>query len=70
MEDEHSCTTELFLRADGVVEFGSTDGPMPLASVGTWSVPAGTDDYNSKLDLEYVVIIHCKEGACSQLYVT
>jgi hypothetical protein len=48
MEDRDTCTTELFLRADGVIEFGDTDGPKYLAAAGTWSVPAGTNDYNSK----------------------
>ena len=48
MEDRDSCTTELFLRADGVVEFGDTDGPQFIAAAGTWSVPLGTNDYNSK----------------------
>eukprot|EP00429_Kryptoperidinium_foliaceum_P066065 CAMPEP_0176061244 /NCGR_PEP_ID=MMETSP0120_2-20121206/30534_1 /TAXON_ID=160619 /ORGANISM="Kryptoperidinium foliaceum, Strain CCMP 1326" /LENGTH=171 /DNA_ID=CAMNT_0017394801 /DNA_START=127 /DNA_END=642 /DNA_ORIENTATION=+ len=46
LEDKESCTTELFLRADGVVEFGETDGPQFLAAAGTWSVPDGTDDFN------------------------
>lgn len=46
MEDRDTCTTELFLRADGVVEFGDTDGPKYLAAAGTWSVPPGTNDYN------------------------
>jgi hypothetical protein len=27
MEDKDTCTTELFLRADGGIEFGDTDGP-------------------------------------------
>lgn len=48
MEDRDTCTTELFLRADGVIEFGDTDGPKYLAAAGTWSVPQGTNDYNSK----------------------
>lgn len=48
MEDKDTCTTELFLRDDGVVDFGDTDGPRWLAAAGTWSVPPGTDDYNSK----------------------
>jgi hypothetical protein len=48
LEDKESCTTELFLKSDGVIEFGETDGPIYLAAAGTWSVPPGTDDYNSK----------------------
>lgn len=27
MEDKDTCTTELFLRADGGIDFGDTDGP-------------------------------------------
>lgn len=48
MEDKDSCTTELYLRADGVIEFGDTDGPQFITAAGTWSVPPGTDDYNSE----------------------
>ena len=48
LEDKETCTTELFLREDGVVDFGETDGPKYIAAAGTWSVPAGTNDYNSK----------------------
>jgi len=46
MEDRDTCTTELFLRADGVIEFGDTDGPKYMAAAGSWSVPPGTNDYN------------------------
>jgi len=45
MEDRDSCTTELFLAADGNIEFGDTDGPLPTSSVGKWEVPDGTNDY-------------------------
>jgi len=48
LEDRETCTTELYLRGDGVVEFGETDGPKYLVAAGTWSVPYGTNDYNSK----------------------
>ena len=45
MEDQEDCTTELFLTADGVVEFGETDGPVWTSAVGSWSVAPGTDDF-------------------------
>jgi len=46
MEDRDTCTTELFLRADGGIEFGDTDGPRPASIEGSWSVPDGTNDYS------------------------
>jgi hypothetical protein len=46
MEDKDTCTTELFLKPDGVIEFGDTDGPQPIASEGHWLVPDGTNDYS------------------------
>jgi len=49
MEDKDTCTTELFLRADGVIEFGDTDGPQPNHSEGRWTVPDGTNDYSMEI---------------------
>jgi hypothetical protein len=34
------------LRADGVIEFGDTDGPVFTAAEGRWTVPDGTNDYS------------------------
>eukprot|EP00977_Amphora_coffeiformis_P008513 scaffold1924_cov218-Amphora_coffeaeformis.AAC.5 len=45
MEDSDNCTTELFLTADGLVEFGETDGPMWDEVAGNWHVKPGTDDF-------------------------
>ncbi|KAL7564732.1 hypothetical protein ACA910_010143 [Epithemia clementina (nom. ined.)] len=45
MEDRENSTTELFLKADGTVLIGDTDGPLWLSAEGTWHVPAGTDDF-------------------------
>jgi hypothetical protein len=45
MEDKDTCTTELFLRADGVIEFGDTDGPKPVAVKGHWYLPNETNEY-------------------------
>ena len=46
LEDRDSCTTELYLRGDGGVEFGDTDGPQYDAAAGSWSVPYGTNDFS------------------------
>jgi len=45
LEDKDTCTTELFLRADGVIEFGDTDGPVFTDAIGRWAVPEGTNTY-------------------------
>lgn len=45
MEDKDNSTTELFLTADGRVEFGETDGPMWDEVAGNWHVTPGTDDF-------------------------
>lgn len=42
MEDKENCTTELFLTANGQVEFGETDGPVWADAIGTWQVMPGT----------------------------
>jgi len=38
MEDQESCTTEIFLGKDGEVSVWETNGPPPVRSSGTWSV--------------------------------
>jgi hypothetical protein len=35
MEDRENCTTELFLKEDGQVLIGETDGPLWTEAVGT-----------------------------------
>ena len=46
MEDKENSTTELFLTAEGTVEFGETDGPLWSAAEGRWHVEPGTDDFS------------------------
>jgi len=46
MEDKDTCTTELFLTLDRTVEFGDTDGPIPLESSGSWEVAPDTNDFS------------------------
>lgn len=36
MEDRENCTTELFLKEDGEVLIGETDGPLWSEAVGTY----------------------------------
>eukprot|EP00543_Licmophora_paradoxa_P001200 CAMPEP_0202450750 /NCGR_PEP_ID=MMETSP1360-20130828/9318_1 /ASSEMBLY_ACC=CAM_ASM_000848 /TAXON_ID=515479 /ORGANISM="Licmophora paradoxa, Strain CCMP2313" /LENGTH=164 /DNA_ID=CAMNT_0049069131 /DNA_START=80 /DNA_END=574 /DNA_ORIENTATION=+ len=36
LEDQDCATTEIFLNEDHTVSFGSTDGPLPTSSRGTW----------------------------------
>jgi len=48
MEDNESCTTEIYLNDDGSVDVSmtETDGPLPKATFGTWKVleEGGEDD--------------------------
>jgi hypothetical protein len=49
MEDKDNATTELFLKIDGTVEFGDTDGPRWISARGEWSVAPNTDDFTMKI---------------------
>jgi len=53
MEDRDSCTTELFLAADGNIEFGDTDGPVYTKAEGYWEVAPGTNDYSMFITRTY-----------------
>ena len=53
MEDSDSCTTELFLREDRVVEFGQTDGPQWTAAAGTWQVEPNTDNFTMMISRRF-----------------
>ena len=44
-EDAECFATELFLKADRVIEFGETDGPLAKEQDGTWEVAPGTDTF-------------------------
>lgn len=35
-EDQDTCTSEVFLNADGTIFVGETDGPLPTQVSGTW----------------------------------
>jgi hypothetical protein len=45
MEDRENCTTELFLKEDGTVLLGDTDGPLWSDAVGEWMIKPGTNDF-------------------------
>jgi hypothetical protein len=53
MEDKDNATTELFLKIDGTVEFGDTDGPRWISARGEWSVTPGTDDFTMKITRQF-----------------
>ena len=38
LEDADNCTTELFLKEDGTVDIGETDGPLFTKAVGRWEI--------------------------------
>jgi len=38
LEDAENCTTELFLKEDGTVDIGMTDGPLFTKAVGNWEI--------------------------------
>lgn len=40
LEDEETCTTEVFLNDDNTVDVGETDGPIYTKASGTWEQPA------------------------------
>lgn len=45
MEDRENCTTELFLKEDGTILLGDTDGPLWSTAVGEWAITPGTNDF-------------------------
>jgi hypothetical protein len=45
MEDRENCTTELFLKEDGTVLIGDTDGPLWTSAVGEWVIAPGSNDF-------------------------
>ena len=45
MEDKETSTTELFLKEDGTVLLGKTDGPVWDEASGNWQVKPGTDEF-------------------------
>lgn len=49
MEDRDSCTTELYLKEDGVVLIGETDGPLWREATGVWMIDPGTDDFTMRV---------------------
>jgi WW domain len=49
MEDRETCTTELFLKEDGTVLLGDTDGPLWESATGYWQVRPGTDDFSMSI---------------------
>ena len=38
LEDAENCTTELFLKENGSVEIGETDGPLFVNAIGNWEI--------------------------------
>ena len=38
LEDAENCTTELFLKENGSVEIGETDGPLFVNAIGHWEI--------------------------------
>jgi hypothetical protein len=48
MEDEASATSALFLRRDGSIAYGRTDGPEPATVRGVWVF----DEYERELRME------------------
>lgn len=53
MEDQDTCTTELFLRKDNGIDFGDTDGPLFLSAAGSWYVAPGTNDFTMFITRSY-----------------
>jgi hypothetical protein len=53
MEDRENCTTELFLKEDGQVLIGETDGPLWREATGVWMIDVGTDDFTMRITRHY-----------------
>eukprot|EP00529_Nitzschia_sp_RCC80_P021888 CAMPEP_0113453448 /NCGR_PEP_ID=MMETSP0014_2-20120614/7361_1 /TAXON_ID=2857 /ORGANISM="Nitzschia sp." /LENGTH=390 /DNA_ID=CAMNT_0000344839 /DNA_START=193 /DNA_END=1365 /DNA_ORIENTATION=- /assembly_acc=CAM_ASM_000159 len=53
MEDRDNCTTELFLKEDGQILIGETDGPLWTEAVGTWKIRPGTDDFTMNIKRKF-----------------
>jgi hypothetical protein len=45
MEDRDNATTELFLKEDGTVLLGDTDGPLWTSATGEWMIAPGSNDF-------------------------
>ncbi|KAG7365547.1 hypothetical protein IV203_038751 [Nitzschia inconspicua] len=45
MEDRENSTTELFLKEDGTILLGDTDGPLWTSAVGEWMIAPGSNDF-------------------------
>ena len=48
LEDRDTCTTEIFLSADGRVMLTETDGPPPTSTTGSWE-RVGNKDFKMTL---------------------
>eukprot|EP00529_Nitzschia_sp_RCC80_P021941 CAMPEP_0113484276 /NCGR_PEP_ID=MMETSP0014_2-20120614/23877_1 /TAXON_ID=2857 /ORGANISM="Nitzschia sp." /LENGTH=391 /DNA_ID=CAMNT_0000377871 /DNA_START=142 /DNA_END=1317 /DNA_ORIENTATION=+ /assembly_acc=CAM_ASM_000159 len=53
MEDRENSTTELFLKEDGQILIGETDGPLWTEAVGTWKIRPGTDDFTMNIKRKF-----------------
>ena len=53
MEDSTSCSSQIFLNADGTVTFGATDGPPPLGGCGLWQ--CGVEGFQMNLQRTFPV---------------
>jgi len=53
MEDQESCTSELFLKEDRTVIVGKTNGPPFVAASGKWNIAAGSNDFTMTLSRRY-----------------
>merc|ERR1719409_1113653 len=45
LEDQETCTSEVFLQADRTIYFGDTDGPIPVECEGRWDVEPETNSF-------------------------
>lgn len=45
LEDQETCTSEIFLQADRTIYFGDTDGPIPVECEGRWDVDPDTNSF-------------------------
>jgi len=51
-EDKDEACTEIFLRNDKTVDFGETDGPVPIKTTGTWELEGDSFKMNIKRTFE------------------
>ena len=60
LEDKEETRTQLFLRSDGTISHGKTDGPPPAGFCGLWQ--SGAEEFQMTLSRAYSTASHVLES--------